>query len=103
MKPELHIVLVADKRSSLLMLLIAAAGTGEEGLHHGQSRARSRLTLGSLVLWNYWGTIRFAPVPCSRPVAGPHTGTVPMGPLAAKHAGVGTGHDNGVQAPFSED
>lgn len=47
------------------------------------------------MLWDYWGTTRFAPVPCSKPVAGPHAGTVPMGPLAAKHAGFGTGHGNG--------
>lgn len=40
------------------------------------------------MVWNYWGNTRFAPVPCSRPVAGPHAGTVHMGPMAAKSAGL---------------
>lgn len=54
------------------------------------------------MLWNYWGTTRFAAVPCSRPVAGSQAGMVPMGPLAARYAGFGTGHGNGVRAPIPD-
>lgn len=91
----------AKKRSSLLVLMMCA-GRSTNASSHREKRARSTVTPGLLVLWNYWGTTRIASVPCSKPVTRSLAGTVPMGPLAARHAGFGTGHGNGGRPPYSK-